>query len=138
MGGQHQCTMLHQCQPSLQRGGQHWGTLVHQCQLHPYLPRHSPCQHFSSFCDFQLDLCAAFRRPFLALSLVLLLLLLLLIFFFQFSYSRKARDVQFPMVLASFNLELWSLRYCTWKGGDAKLKNSERLPLKNSYLLIRS
>ena len=59
-------------------------------------------------------------------------------FFFQISYSRKARDVQFPMVLASFNLELWSLRYCTRKGGDAKLKNSERLPLKNSYLLIRS
>ena len=42
------------------------------------------------------------------------------------------------MVLALFNLELRSSRYRAWKGSDAKLNNSEHLPFKNSYLLIRS
>ena len=54
------------------------------------------------------------------------------------SYSRKAIDVKFPMVLASFNLELRLSIYHARKGGDAKLKNSERLPFKNSYLLIQN
>ena len=43
--------------------------------------------------------------------------------FLQILYAQKVLDVQFPTILGSFDLELWSSRYCARKEGDVVLKN---------------
>ena len=42
--------------------------------------------------------------------------------FLRILYSQKGMDVQFPLVMSSFHLELRSLRYRAQKEGDAKAK----------------
>ena len=42
--------------------------------------------------------------------------------FLRFLYSQKGMDVQFPMVMSSFDLKLRSSRYRAQKEGDAKAK----------------
>ena len=82
-------------------------------------------QHFSSFSDFRLNFCMANWRPFGA----------------SFSLNSICTEISGCLVSNGsglVNLELRSSRYHAHKGGDAKLKNSKHLSLKNSYLLIQS
>ena len=102
-------------------------TMVHQCELHPYpylLRRWCLISIFRLFLDLWPDFRAAVWRPFRAP------------FSSNVLFTESSRCLVSNLSLV--NLELQLSRYLAWKGSDTKLKNSGHLPLKNSYLLIRS